>query len=97
MKNGPTRLLPVVDNDRRHAGGLNGPVAELWTLVSDGADIPEEAAIMPHTGQNADKTGTFVCQSCGATITMEQGEHLPPCPRERAAVEWRFRNAGQQS
>lgn len=52
---------------------------------------------MPHTGQNADKTGTFVCQSCGSTITMEQGEHLPPCPRERAAVEWRFRNAGQQS
>ncbi len=51
---------------------------------------------MPHTGQNADQTGKYACQSCGATITMEQGEHLPPCPRERSATEWRYQTGAQQ-
>ena len=43
---------------------------------------------MPHTGQNAPRTGRYRCASCGLEVQVSQGQHLPPCPKERKAIEW---------
>ena len=43
---------------------------------------------MPHTGQDAPRTGRYRCASCGQEINVNQDQHLPPCPQERKAVEW---------
>lgn len=45
-------------------------------------------ADMLKTGALATASGTYECSSCGSTIEMLQGEHLPPCPSERKAVGW---------
>jgi DNA-directed RNA polymerase subunit RPC12/RpoP len=33
-----------------------------------------------HAGERAEATGTFVCQVCGETVRIHQGEKIPTCP-----------------
>jgi hypothetical protein len=33
-----------------------------------------------HTGERAEKTGTFECRGCKETVRVRKGERLPECP-----------------
>jgi Zn finger protein HypA/HybF involved in hydrogenase expression len=32
------------------------------------------------TGERAQKTGDFHCADCGATVHVQEGDRIPPCP-----------------
>jgi len=33
-----------------------------------------------HPGERAQKTGTFHCRDCDATVRVKKGERIPRCP-----------------
>ncbi|MFW5652607.1 MAG: zinc ribbon-containing protein [Planctomycetota bacterium] len=33
-----------------------------------------------HAGENARKTGDFVCDNCGEKVHVKKGESIPKCP-----------------
>jgi hypothetical protein len=33
-----------------------------------------------HTGERAEKTGTFHCRGCEASVRVRKGETIPECP-----------------
>jgi hypothetical protein len=33
-----------------------------------------------HTGQRAEKTGTFHCRGCDEAVRVREGQKIPECP-----------------
>ena len=59
--------------------------------------MPEvKEAIRAKTGQLAPESGAYRCLSCGEQINMDEGEHIPPCPKD-ASTNWELAIEGAKA
>jgi hypothetical protein len=47
-----------------------------------------------HTGERAEKTGTFHCRGCDETVRVRKGEKIPRCPCGGTTFESRTHEPG---
>ncbi len=49
-----------------------------------------------HAGEQAWKTGTFVCQVCNAKVRVEKGQTIPKCPNGHSTFDERVDEPAHQ-